>query len=228
MKKKQVPITIINQVHAALKNASHLIGVSYPENCVVVLKEKGDPDSPFYFKVESIELRTENRTVYALNYLPSNNENLQPTTIDVIASDLIKHLETWVARVVQFNQESDIFDDKILQAYYDEIGPKFKITDPDADYAPIKHEEQGVVNSYYDAIADIIESKKNPSNATEAKEIIEEIEEAKNIISKETKNQAFDRFRKICAKVMRYSFEAGKALMTEVIIEIGKRFLIGG
>ncbi len=228
MNKKQVPISIINQVEGALKEVSCLIGVSYPEGCVVVLKEKNDPDSQFFFKIESVELRTENRTVYNINYLPSNDDNLQPRTVGINANGLKQCLDEWVARIIQFNRESNIFDDPILRAYYEEIEPKFKITDADANYAPIRHEDQNIVNSYYDSIVEIIESKKLPSNATEAKEILEEIEKAKTMISKDTKSQAFERFRRICAKIMKYSFEAGKSIMTEVIIEVGKRFLIGG
>ena len=136
-------------------------------------------------------------------------------------------MSKWLDLLKTYNEKSVLFDDPILQNYYDEISPKFIVTDENADSAPFDFERQGRLLEIYDRVRLLVEKEKTSENAEEAETIVKEIDAAKASTSKETKRQAMQRFQKIVAMCMKYSYAVGRAILAEVFVEAGKQLLLG-
>ncbi|MCB9333917.1 MAG: hypothetical protein H6574_22915 [Lewinellaceae bacterium] len=226
--KKRVPLNVISAIESALKDAQDLIGVYYEDGMIISLIEKNDPDSEFYFKIESIEVRDAKGTAYSISYLPAFGDNMQPYRGKVSASALSNHLNEWIAKVIQFNKDSPVFDDHILQTYYDDLGPKFIISDDDADIAPYPIQAQNQLYDLYEELKSLVEKEKHPDNSEEAEQVIKQIEVAQRSISKLPKRQAAKNLQKILARIIRYSYRIGKMIIEGTIVDLVVRSLTGG
>lgn len=255
MQKKLLPRTLTEILDKALGNEKHLfnfypIGQFQSLNDLLRITEKDDLDSPFFFSISYRVSRAENRfgEIYYVNeqdeeadrddelknrkytceYLPSSLENTSKGFVNASLDDIPKLLRFWTDLLKEYNKESVIFDDQILQHYYEEIAPKFKLLEPDADYAPFDYDRQELIRTIYDKARLTIEENTTEQNAKESEEIIREIEDAKGLTTKQTKNEVLEKMQKIGARFMKYGFEIGKAFVTEVSVELAKRLLIGG
>ncbi|MFN0216598.1 MAG: hypothetical protein ACKVT2_20245 [Saprospiraceae bacterium] len=218
--KRTVPIALINILESTLKANSHLIkSDAAVDGLLVKITEKYVEKSPFYFFI--VDFKAEKDAVYYnVEYTPCSSEHLNPLSASLPTPQVQLHLDAWIKFLEEYAKESIVFDDPITKSYYDEIAPNFQILDDDADFAPIKHRDQPVVHLLYEETKRLVAGKINEKNAKEAEAIIEEINEAKDQLSKDTKSKAFDRFRWITAKVMTFSHEAGKAIITDILIRL--------
>ena len=118
-----------------------------------------------------------------------------------------------------------MFDDNITQAYYDEIEPKFKIIDEDANYNPFSIEQQKRIVAFLNTAEKVL--KDNPKQTSEIKESIELINETKNNINISTKTKVIKNIRKIVAKGFKIGLHVGEKLLIEFTTELTKKLLIG-
>ncbi len=220
--KKSVPISIRKILEKVLDDNPSLIRAVPDDKSVVIFKEKYDFDSSFYFKLESINVTQNGRTIYTIEYLPSNNENLKPKRHSTNSEELNTDIKTWIDLLIEYNKESIIFDDKITQKYYEDLEPQFTIIDKDADFAPHSFEQQEQLQKYLDFARHKIEVQVTSENQVEAEEIIKEIIEAKDVISKSTKTENISRIRKIIAKAHKMKYEIGKELLIEFLSDAAK------
>ncbi len=80
----------------------------------------------------------------------------------------------------------------------------------------------------YDGIKEQVKKEQNERNSKEAEEIILEIESAQSNLSRETKNQATERFYKIAAKGMKYSYYIIKLIAEGLLVGTAVKLLTGG
>lgn len=205
------------------------------------ITEKHDPTSPFYFIITYYDhsqgqmhsgWREEDEEVstktYECSYNPSSLESTHTTFILADLDEIPDHLQYWVELVKEYNKESTLFDDPILQGYYDDLEITFTVTDEDADYRAYPHETQGKLNTLYDQIKQIVESEKNSDNNDEANQIIRQIEAAQNNISKQTKREASKNLQKILALIKKYSYKAGELIAEGLMVDFAIKLITGG
>lgn len=222
--KKTVPISIRTFLEQVLKENPFLIRAVFEEKSVVVFKEKNDLDSPFYFRLESINVN-QSGTSYTVEYLPENANNLNPKRHSNSLEGLKNDIKTWLGLLIEYNKDSIIFDDVITQKYYDELETKFKIIDEDADFAPHNFQQQEYLHNFLQNAKLKIQAASSPENKIEALEIIKNIDEAKDKISKSTKSENVNRVRKIIAKAYKMRYEIGKELMIDFTSDTIKALL---
>lgn len=184
-----------------------------------------DPNSGFFFRLEKQMISGNRSIAYVIEYKPSSVEHLNPLRLSVNFEDLKKHLKVWYNLLEQMNQESSVFDDPLLNSYYDELEPHFKILDDDADKAPFSIPQQKMIQLFLDRAEEVIQE----SNATEEeeKDIYDSIEDLKSSLSKSTKSEATKKFRKIIAKTFKIGLEVGEKLLVEFTAELTKKLMIG-
>ena len=217
--KKTVPISIRTYLEEVLIENPNLIRAVFEEKSVVVFKEKHDFDSPFYFRLEIVNVDQTGKTLYTVEYLPENHDNLKPRRHANSLEGLKKDIKTWLTLLVEYNKKSIIFDDSITQKYYDDIESKFQIVDEDADFAPHNFEQQEHLQTFLERAKHQIEAHLTPENQSEANEIIKEINETKDKISKSTKSENVSRIRRLIAKAHKFKYEVGKELLIEFMAE---------
>lgn len=228
MNKKKIPLAVKKSIDAISIQKPELIKAVSENDSIVVLKEKGDIDSVFYFKLLKVNLDGD-KTNYNIDYKPSSEEHLRSSGgLLCNITQFESHLNKWVSLLEQFNQESPIFDDTITNQYYEELEPKFQIIDDDAKTSPFNFEQQGLLLGLYEKTRELVKSHQNPENTDYANIILEEINKAEAYVNQETKQQGIDRLRKITAMCWKYSYQVVKAILAEVLVEVGKRLLTGG
>ncbi|MDX2071170.1 MAG: hypothetical protein SFV55_22260 [Haliscomenobacter sp.] len=184
-------------------------------------------DSIFYFKVVSCR-EERGKTLYSLEYLPSNGAS-QGVFKDSVAIDGFKtHLDNWLNLLSEYNLSYPLFEDPILNTYYNELSPSFEILEPDADTAPYNFEKQAYITNIYNKLIELILKEKPNEDQEEAEHIISMIEVNKKQIPKQAKKKVIENLKRVVAHCFKYSFEVGKSIAADVIVEVGKRLLTGG
>lgn len=228
MNKKTVPLAVQQLVNGLIAENSNLIRSISGDDSLVIFKEKNDEHSDFYFKLIKVSLE-KGKTIYNIDYLPCDSTHLRPSggmLCEITA--LGEHLKRWINLLEEYNQPSPIFDDPITKKYYEDLAPRFKIVDEDAEYVPFRFEQQGLMLEIYENTKKLVRDNEDDENREEAQAIIAEINNAEKNVSKDTKSKAINRLRKIVAMCWKYSYTVAKAIMAEVIVEVGKRLLTSG
>lgn len=228
MNKFAIPLTTRKELETILKDRQILFNIddSHP-NIRYRITEKNRPESPFFFHIISITEK-EGINYYKCEYLPSSEAHLNPGQNEPTHLSLIKRLDDWEKLVAEYNKPSPLFDDPITLKYYNDISSKVKILDEDADTAPFDYEQQTLLMSLYDKIKDEVRKGRNDTNSKNAEAIILEIEYAQANISQETKNQSVERFYKIAAMGMKYSYHIAKLIAETWIIGKALSLITGG
>lgn len=242
--KKRLPRTLTEVLEKVLVKDKHLLNFGSSIRYLLKITEKNDPDSPFYFgilyrqdrpmNVEPIyeedyraqeanaDDRANNRE-YTCEYLPSNLENTSSAYINVSLDEIPEHLKTWIGFLKEYNKESILFDDPIVNKYYNDLEGLFNLTDEDADYAPHSFVEQEALSEYYDRAKILIEAA--DINQSEREELQAEIIEAEQNISRSTKTANISAIRKLLARALKFKRELGKELLIELCKE-GLKWLV--
>jgi uncharacterized protein (UPF0332 family) len=220
--KKTIPIAFRNYLDDLVKGNPNLIRPVFEDKFVVVLREKHDANSPFYFRLEEINTDQHGKTSFIVEFVPSNYENLKPVRYAATFEMLKENVKTWINLLIEYNKDSLVFDDPITQRYYEDLEPQFTIIDKDADFAPHSFEQQEQLQKFLDFARQKVEAHTTPENKIEAEEIIKEIAEAKDVISKSTKSENTNKIRKIISRIYKINYDVGKELLIEFLTDAAK------
>lgn len=197
------------------------------ENAVILFKDK-DPKSDFYFKVDKINAEIGKRTTYSIDYKPSTRENVLSVKATVNVDDLKKKMQSWLLLMNQYNEKTLLFDnDPIINAYYDELEPAFEILDDDADYSPFNYSQQKTLISLYEDVIESIIENTTKENEDESQIIIQGIRESQELITKSTKKEVVEKFRKNLAKLRKFSIQVFEKTLVKYFSDIGKKLING-
>jgi hypothetical protein len=215
------------------KNVSHLwvelsedknlpFSIQFDSFTSIVIFRDLDPDSDFYFKIESVNsLNVNNRVTYKIKYKPYTEETLDYKNKTAYPEELELLISEWRDLLQKFNEKSPIFDDTIEQSYYDEIEPQFEILDEDAGYRPYPIEQQKQIILFLKKAKEIVENE----NDLEVKNTVDLIEDTKNSISKLTKKEVVTKIRKIVARSFKIGIQVGEKLLIEFSTELVKKLI---
>jgi len=226
--KKQIPLSLRKIIEDNFKGKYHLFTITPSSSTNVLLSIKeSDEASRFYFWINDIVVRN-SKTYYTISYMPTNSENMEAYSESVLLDSLERALSGWINRVEAYNEKSIIFDDPIIQKYYNDLEPDFQIVDEDAEYSPYSYEQQDKLLELYDKAKILIEENRNSDNSEYAQIILDEINKAETTIHIEPKKQVVNRVRTITAMCMKYGRNVAKAIIAEFLVEVGKRLFLGG
>lgn len=221
--KRNVPLAIRRMIEEDLGDNVNLIKIEYSDDFIVQVTEKTDV-TPNYFRV--IDTKTlDGKTIYTIKLQPAGKHSAKEADLDLDYYNLQKRFQTWVEVMAANNEYNPLFDDPIIQSYYEEIGPKFEVLDTNADRVPFSPEQQGYLLGIYDKVAEQVRAEMNETNKVEADTLLKAIEAAKANVSKETKRDAMQRLQRIAAMGMKYSFYIGKLIMEGLVVTVALKML---
>lgn len=223
--KKKIPIGVRKALEEVAKNKNYLFYTEFKNDVVIILKDK-ETSSDFHFSILKINPPTNAKESYNIEYKPCILETLESKNTNTTLEGLKNHFSNWIKLLEDYNEESPLFGDPILQTYYDELEPDFKILDDDADIKPYSIEQQKKIVLFLENASQIIH-RQEPLQNNEIKEFIELVNETKENISKSTKRQVINKIRKIIAKGFKIGLQVGERLLIEFTAEVTKQMIMG-
>jgi hypothetical protein len=218
--KKTIPLTILkftNRLIEEYQNQSNIL-VEKPDDCILTLKVT---DADFYFTIKSYQTQND-RLAYKICVKPYSEEHLMQQELLRWSSDIESELLSWWKLVNEYDKPYLLFDDNIVESYYNELEPYFDIVDSDANATCFNLKQQEyIINIYEDLIRQIL-NEKEEENKEEAEYVIKQINIAQNQLSKSTKKQAIDQLRKVAAFCKKYSYKVSISIAAEALVELGK------
>lgn len=220
--KKKIPLTIRRILEKVLKDKDQPFTIHHDlYSSVLILKDK-DPVSNFYFDIKNINsINVNKRVTYHIDYKPYSEETLKSKFETVHPEELKNRILEWRELLIKFNEESPIFDDKIVQAYYEEIEPEFEILDEDAAFKPYPIKQQKKIILFLDKAKEIIKKEDDP----EIENIVSTIDTIKNSISKMTKKEVVTKIREVIARGFKIGLRVGEKLLIEFSTELVKKMI---
>jgi len=226
--KKTIPLTLRRAIEEVAVNYKNLFTIESNESSLVIFKDK-DKDSDFYFNVIKANTETNNQRSYLVEHKPINEDSLSINKVNMSVNSIKVYLTAWLKLIQEINKESPIFDDPIVQSYYDELESEFEIIDEDADVNAYSINQQRKIIAFLSHITLTLQAYEDEKgcNDDEIKEITDLVEDTKETISKSTKREVFNKIRKVVAKTFKIGFEIGEKLLIEFSTELAKKMIIG-
>lgn len=221
--KKGIPLAIRKLLEKLITEKSKIFKTEFDEKFVFKLVDI-DPDSDFYFLLEK-QIFDKQNVSYVMEYKPSSDIHLNSLRIGGDFEKLKEHIDVWYNLVYEMNQSSIVFDDPIVQSYYDELEPQFEILEEDAEIVPFKIVQQRIVLTYLERATEIINQADISSEDKE--DLNKSVQELKSTISKSTKKDVIKKVRKFIAKGLKFSYVLGEKLLIEFTTELAKKLITG-
>jgi len=226
--KKTIPLTLRRAIEEVAVNYKNLFTIESNESSLVIFKDK-DKDSDFYFNVIKANTETNNQRSYLVEHKPINEDSLSINKVNMSVNSIKVYLTAWLKLIQEINKESPIFDDPIVQSYYDELESEFEIIDEDADVNAYSISQQRKIIAFLSYITLTLQAYEDEKgyNKDEIKEITDLVEDTKETISKSTKREVFNKIRKVVAKTYKIGLEIGEKLLIEFSTELAKKMITG-
>lgn len=181
----------------------------------------------FYFTIDNIKLTTysngTNSPQYDYYKSPASDKTTERTTKWDNNEKIVAEFKDWRNLIKRYNSLD--FKDPITESIEKEIYENFKIVDEGADTEPFSTEQQIFILRYLDASTKFLESK---NEEFEVIEIIEEIEEFKNEVTRLPKNSTMKRLSSVLAKTKKQSISLFKELMSMIKKDLMKKVISEG
>jgi hypothetical protein len=220
--KKSIPIALRKVIEQESEDCNGLFTVNFDADSIVTFKDV-DTSSGFYFSLKKIMVSQVGKITYAISYVPSHREHLNPVTTTLTIDAFKSHFHNWKAILKEMSSESLLFDDPITQSYYDELESDFETLDADVDFRPFRISQQLKIVAFLDEACEIISTRGIDSDISEA---IKLIEYTKANISSSTKKQVIQNVRKIVARGFKIGLEVGQKLLVEFTAELAKKLIL--
>jgi len=226
--KRTIPLTLRKAIEEVAVNYKNLFTIESNESSLIILKDK-EKDSDFYYKIVKANTETNNQSSYLVQYKPINEDSLSVNTQNMSIMSVKMTLTAWLKLIQETNKESPIFDDLIVQSYYDELESDFEILDEDADVNAYSIGQQRKIIEFLSHIAVTLQAYEIEKgyDKNEIKEITDLVEETKETISRSTKREVFNKIRKVVAKTFKIGLEIGEKLLVEFSTEFAKKMITG-
>lgn len=140
-----------------------------------------------------------------------------------LSNKIIEKFNTWISLLKRYDALK--FIDPITKQYEDEIYENFQIIEDEADTTPFDTEQQIFLIRYLENSKKYLESKKGEY---EVAEIIEEIDDLKESVTRLPKNASMKKVSTILAKSKKKGMELFKELMVMFKKDLMKKVLTEG
>lgn len=230
MKKKDIPLTILNQMNEFKKGFPRLSKIVKAKNCLIRYEDK-DLDSDFYFQINSFTKNNTGDFIYSVSYKPTNENITAETTRNFNFAQVSNILNNW-GNILKQYENTEFFigeDDPITESYAEEFFNEYKMVDEDANYRPFELKRQLIISAYLEQSVMYIEQIQNEQTRIElnrAKEIATSLNDS---IAELTKNEVMLQLSKFWAETRRRGLPIFKEIFLEfakeLVKEIGKKML---
>jgi hypothetical protein len=226
--KRKIPLSLRKAIEEVAVNYKSLFTIESNESALVAFKDK-EKDSDFYYNIVRANTESNNQRSYLVEYKPINEDSLSINKQNMSVNSIKVTFTAWLKLILEINKESPIFDDPIVQSYYDELETEFEILDEDAEVNAYSIVQQRKIIEFLSHITLTLQSYEeyNDYNKAEIKEITDLVEETKEMISRSTKREVFNKIRKVFAKIFKLGLEIGEKILIEFSTEFAKKIITG-
>lgn len=226
--KRKIPLSLRKAIEEVAVNYKSLFTIESNESALVAFKDK-EKDSDFYYNIVRANTESNNQRSYLVEYKPINEDSLSINKQNMSVNSIKVTFIAWLKLILEINKESPIFDDPIVQSYYDELETEFEILDEDAEVNAYSIVQQRKIIEFLSHITLTLQSYEEyyDYNKAEIKEITDLVEETKEMISRSTKREVFNKIRKVFAKIFKLGLEIGEKLLIEFSTEFAKKIITG-
>jgi hypothetical protein len=201
-----------------------LIDSEYNDNKLLKFKD-ADINSNFKFEIVKLEL-VKNVPVYSVERAPSSRIDNNKSILRLSEKTITEEFAQWVRWLKIYDQSSLTLEEKILKQYENEFYSDFEIVDEDSNESSFSVEQQLFLDQYLNYVEDKLlqGSEKN----AEIENIIEDVQELRKCIGKETKKKIIKGLSKIFAKLRQSSITLLREFYSVAKKELLKQLLLGG
>jgi hypothetical protein len=168
---------------------------------------------PFYYSIVNTEFKG-SKLLCMVNYCPRHNNTNEVYEVHVELDVITNSIKSWINNLIEFNKISSFYEDPILRFNRENLEKEFIIKDDDANYNPYNFEQQIKIELFATELNKLLlEYKDNfpDKNDIEINEIIQDVNELTNNITRETKSKIFSRITTIFAKIQKTNLSLFKA-----------------
>ncbi len=211
------------------KSFPHLSKIVKADNCLIRYEDK-DPESDFFFQINSFDKPSSGEFVYSISYKPTSENVTEGRSRTLNFSGVSNSLNAW-GEILKKYEETNFFleDDPIVASYTEEFFNEYKLVEEDADFKPFELEKQILISAYLVKSIQRIENIEDDNERlelTKAKEIAENLNKT---ITELTKNEVMYRLSRFWAETRKKGLPIFKEIFMEfakeVVKEIGKKMI---
>ncbi|MDI5948542.1 hypothetical protein [Flavobacterium yafengii] len=216
--KKKIPLQILKTLVPFLKKESSMFEI-IPQNQFLIKIVDKDKNSDFHFIIE--DFKNESAFSVLVNRKPESDLATKIHRKWVNADLLEKEFQSWLNILEDYDNIKSIFDDNILEAFSNEYYSEFEIIDEDAEINPLKIKQILLLDEHLEKIQNNIEKYKTDINEVEIDDIICEVIELRENLTKKSKKWVIKKLSVVWAKISKQ----GPVLIKEFLSE-GSKYLI--
>lgn len=178
-----------------------------------------DPSSDQFFLIKQERVIAGwNNVEYAAK--PWNFSNVHEGEAACKTSELTEVLNAWFELVRRYSTQS-VLDDPRLWGYEKEFHDEYTLADEDADTATFSYEQQLLLDRYLEVVSQGVEGMRDENNSAFVDELKKEVDDARDALTKETKNSIMRRLGRLWARSrlagLKYSNWMVKTFMEGVV-----------
>lgn len=217
MNKRNIPIDLIKIIDEINSSYPGLIEKVFEPGYLITFKENGSPHSPFFFKIKGInEMAPDGPKIHILMKPASSKVTSQYESH--YTYDLVKlAFNAWIELLKTYNEKSPVFDDPIIQTYYERFSKQFTILDDDVDSVPFEFDKQEAIETHYKYILNILETNNNSTSDQIKCDLIDEVKSAIPEVRTKVKRKVTERLLQVYAKVY---YLYGKEVIINIIANL--------
>lgn len=216
--KKNIPLQILKTLEPFLKKESSMFEV-IPQNEFLIKIVDKDKKSDFHFIIEDFK----NQPAFSVlvNRKPESDLATKIHRKWVNSDLLEKEFQSWLDILEEYDNIKSIFDDNIVEAFASEYYSEFEIIDEDAEINPLKVKQILLLDEHLENIQNNIEKYKTDINEGEIDDIIFEVIDLRENLTKKSKKWVVKKLSLVCAKISKQ----GPILIKEFLSE-GSKYLL--
>lgn len=173
-----------------------------------------NPNLPFHFLV--ISCKDGSGDNYLVEYKPRSSKLVDEFRTQISATTIEKSIYFWIKTLKAYNAIGSLYEDPILRYNRENLEKKFTLKDEDANYNPYNFEQQVKLEFLARKLNTLLldyKAKFPNKNEVEIIEIIDDINELTDNITRETKSKIFSRVITIFAKIQKTNLPLFKAVI---------------
>jgi hypothetical protein len=213
--KKKIPLQILKALEPLLKENSSLFEIILQDEYIIKIIDK-DKNSDFYFLIESFTAHP--KFTLLVNRKPANDFTTSVNRGSVLADQIGNEFKKWLDILEGYEKVNSIFDDPIIEAFASEYYSEFEIIDEDAGIKPFNIKQILLLDEHLENIENNIERHLTATNKVELEEILNEVIELRENLTKRPKKWVIKKLSFVWAKISKQ----GPVFIKEFLSESSK------
>lgn len=214
MSKERLSLKLHKELEPYLKYKNTLFTVESKKEFLIRFVSLKYPK--FYFSIRNSVSKGPS-VGYIVDFVPVTESSISAHSATTGLEGVIQQLDKWISIIKGYEAVPSFFDDPILNSRADEIASQIKILDEDADIKPYSMDVILRIEEVLRKIEEKLPEFSTEHNQHEITYVRSEIEELREVATRETKSQVWRRIIKVLARVYGLSIPAGKFVSLELM-----------